>query len=178
MRAAFQFARQSEDATALYRDMVLTRVFDAKAVALQRTGRFGTYASSHGQEAVGAAIGCAMRPDDFFLPPFLEPAAMFVRGVRMSEFLLYWGDDERGSDFAGPREDFPICVPVDAVAPYAAGVPLAIGVPRWNGERRLTGDRRTDPAQHARGPCGGRRTARRCLAPPPTPSPTSAFAAR
>jgi len=31
--------------------MVLTRTFDAKAVALQRTGRLGTYASSLGPEA-------------------------------------------------------------------------------------------------------------------------------
>jgi pyruvate dehydrogenase E1 component alpha subunit len=37
----------------LYRSMVFTRAFDAKAIALQRTGRLGTYASSLGQEAVG-----------------------------------------------------------------------------------------------------------------------------
>jgi len=127
------FARRSEDLIALYRDMVLTRTFDAKAVALQRTGRLGTYASSLGQEAVGAGIGRAMRAEDVFLPSFREPAAMFIRGVRMSEVLLYWGGDERGSDYAGPREDFPICVPVGTHAPHAAGVALAM---RLRGERR------------------------------------------
>ena len=127
------FAREAGALIQLYRDMALTRAFDAKAVALQRTGRLGTYASSLGQEAVGAGIGRAMRPDDVFLPSFREPAAMFARGVRMTEVLLYWGGDERGSDFQGPREDFPICVPVGTHAPHAAGVALAL---RLRGEGR------------------------------------------
>jgi pyruvate dehydrogenase E1 component alpha subunit len=127
------FARETDALVALYRDMVLTRVFDAKAVSLQRTGRLGTYASSLGQEAVGAGIARAMRADDVFLPSFREPAAMFARGVRMEELLLYWGGDERGSDYQGPREDFPICVPVGTHAPHAAGVALAL---RLRGERR------------------------------------------
>jgi pyruvate dehydrogenase E1 component alpha subunit len=127
------FAREAQELIVLYRDMVLTRAFDAKAVALQRTGRLGTYASSLGQEAVGAGIGRAMRSDDIFLPSFRELAAMFIRGVRMSEVLLYWGGDERGSDFQGPREDFPICVPVGTHAPHAAGVALAL---RLRGEKR------------------------------------------
>ena len=44
----------------LYRQMVLTRLFDQKAVALQRTGRIGTYAPTLGQEAIGVAIGSLM----------------------------------------------------------------------------------------------------------------------
>lgn len=35
----------------LYRQMVLARTFDRKAVNLQRTGRIGTYAPFEGQEA-------------------------------------------------------------------------------------------------------------------------------
>ena len=46
------FAEDPQELIALYRVMVLTRTFDAKAIALQRTGRLGTYASSLGQEAV------------------------------------------------------------------------------------------------------------------------------
>ena len=45
----------------LYRAMVLTRAFDLKAVALQRTGRLGTYAVSLGQEAVAVGVASAMR---------------------------------------------------------------------------------------------------------------------
>jgi pyruvate dehydrogenase E1 component alpha subunit len=109
----------------LYRLMVLTRTFDAKAIALQRTGQLGTYASCLGQEAIGAAVGTAMRREDVLFPTYREQAAQLARGVRMSELLLYWGGDERGSDFAGPREDFPICVPIGTQTAHAVGVATA-----------------------------------------------------
>jgi len=127
------FAGDSPAIVDLYRAMVLTRTFDAKAVSLQRTGRLGTFASSLGQEAVSVGIGAAMRPDDVLLPSFREQGALFLRGVRMVDLFLYWGGDERGSDFAGSREDFPICVPVGTHASHAAGVALAM---RLRGERR------------------------------------------
>ncbi len=56
------FAQNPKELVALYRAMVLTRTFDAKAIALQRTGRLGTYASSLGQEAVSVGTAAAMRP--------------------------------------------------------------------------------------------------------------------
>ena len=113
--------------------MVLTRAFDAKAIALQRTGRLGTYASSLGQEAVGVGLAAAMRPDDVLLPSFREHGAQICRGVTLKELFLYWGGDERGNDFAGPRQDFPNCVPVGSHAPHAVGVALAF---RLRGEKR------------------------------------------
>jgi 2-oxoisovalerate dehydrogenase E1 component alpha subunit len=127
------FAQDGSDLLPLYRAMVLTRTFDEKAVALQRTGRLGTYPSSLGQEAVTVGVGSAMRPDDVLLPSFREQGAQLWRGVGMAELLLYWGGDERGSDFAGPREDFPICIPVASHAPHAAGVALAF---KLRGEER------------------------------------------
>jgi hypothetical protein len=45
------FAADANLLAALYRSMVLLRLFDRKAVALQRTGRLGTYALSLGQLA-------------------------------------------------------------------------------------------------------------------------------
>src|SRR3974390_1261310 len=101
------FARDHAELAKLYRAMVLTRTFDAKAVALQRTGRLGTYASSLGQEAVGVGLAAAMRPDDVLLPSFRDHGAQIWRGVSLKELFLYWGGDERGNDFAGPRQDFP-----------------------------------------------------------------------
>jgi pyruvate dehydrogenase E1 component alpha subunit len=110
--------------------MVRARAFDAKAVALQRTGRLGTYASALGQEAVSIGIASAMRSEDVLLPSFREHGAQLWRGVTPLELLLYWGGDERGSDFAGPRQDFPVCVPVGSHAPHAAGVALAFKLRR------------------------------------------------
>lgn len=119
---------------ALYRQMVRCRVFDAKAIALQRTGRLGTYASTLGQEAIGVALGRVMDPEDVLLPSYRETAAQLTRGVTVEELLMYWGGDERGMDFSGPREDFPICVPIGTQYPHAAGVAAAF---RIRGQRRV-----------------------------------------
>ncbi|MDX6748459.1 pyruvate dehydrogenase (acetyl-transferring) E1 component subunit alpha [Geminicoccaceae bacterium 1502E] len=124
------FAGDRDELVRLYRSMVLTRTFDAKAVALQRTGRLGTFASSLGQEAVSVGIGAAMRAEDVLVPSFREQGAQILRGVTLEEIFAYWGGDERGSDFAGPREDFPICVPVGTQAAHAAGVALAFRLRR------------------------------------------------
>lgn len=110
----------------LYRSMVRARVFDAKAVALQRTGRLGTYPPLVGEEAVGVGVAYAMAPDDVLVPGFREQAAQLDRGVTPLELLRYWAGDERGSDFAGPRRDFPISIPIASHAPHAAGIALAM----------------------------------------------------
>jgi len=124
------FAADRAELVALYRAMVLARAFDAKAVALQRTGRLGTFPSALGQEAVAVGLASAMREDDVFLPAFREHGAQLWRGVSLVELFLFWGGDERGSDFAVPREDFPICVPVATHAPHAVGVALALKLRR------------------------------------------------
>ena len=128
-----EFARDPADPLRLYRALVLTLTFDTKAVALQRTGRLGTYASSLGQEAVSVGAAAAMEPNDVFVPSFREHGGQLWRGVTLKELFLYWGGDERGNDFGGPREDFPTCVPVGAHAPHAVGVALAL---RLRGEKR------------------------------------------
>jgi 2-oxoisovalerate dehydrogenase E1 component subunit alpha len=128
------FARDAKALLPLYRAMVLTRVFDTKAIALQRTGRLGTYPPCIGQEAIGAGVASAMQPDDVLFPSYREQPAQFWRGVKPLEILLYWGGDERGSDFVGPRRDFPICVPVGSQAPHAAGAALAM---KLKGEPRV-----------------------------------------
>jgi pyruvate dehydrogenase E1 component alpha subunit len=127
------FAEDPEELTGLYRAMVLTRAFDAKAIALQRTGRLGTYASSLGQEAVAVGAAAAMQATDVLVPSYREHGAQLYRGVTLKELFLYWGGDERGNDFAGPREDFPTCVPVGSHAPHAVGAALAF---RLRGEKR------------------------------------------
>lgn len=127
------FAEDPMELAALYRAMVMTRTFDAKAIALQRTGRLGTYASSLGQEAVAVGAAAAMQPSDVLVPSYREHGAQMWRGVTLKELFLYWGGDERGNDFAGPREDFPTCVPVGSHAPHAVGAALAF---RLRGEKR------------------------------------------
>ena len=57
------------------------RLFDRKGVALQRTGRLGTYPSSLGQEATTVGIGAAMAREDVFSCSYRETGTMLVRGV-------------------------------------------------------------------------------------------------
>jgi 2-oxoisovalerate dehydrogenase E1 component alpha subunit len=119
------FARDRDVMIALYRNMVLTRIFDAKAIAMQRTGQIGTYPSCAGEEAVGTGYASAMKPEDVMAITYREQAAQIWRGVKLDELLLYWGGDERGCDYSGPREDFPIAVPIATQAPHAAGIAAA-----------------------------------------------------
>ena len=126
-------ARNTDELLAMYRLMTQTRVFDTKAINLQRTGKLGTYASCLGHEATHIGLAAAMRDDDVFAPSYRELGTMFWRGVQMYELLLYWGGDERGSDFQGPRGDFPLCVPIATQCLHAAGAAMAF---QLRGEKR------------------------------------------
>ena len=119
------FAKNKDHLLSMYRMMVLTRLFDKKAVALQRTGKLGTYPPNIGQEAIGVGVGSAMQPEDVFCPYYREYGAQFWRGVKMEEILLYWGGDERGSAFSSSH-DFPICVPIASQTLHAAGAAFAL----------------------------------------------------
>ncbi len=121
-------SREPQLLLAAYRNMVLTRALDKKAVALQRTGQMGTYAASLGQEAVGTAMGLALHKEDVFVPSYREQACQILRGVPMRQILQYWGGDERGSDFDGPVQDLPNCVPVSTQMSHAAGVATAMRI--------------------------------------------------
>ena len=124
------FAQDLDELTRLYRFMLLTRIFDSKAIALQRTGKMGTYGSVLGQEAVSVGLGAAMRPEDVLLPTYREYGALFQRGVAMDEILRYWGGDERGMCFANQPHDFPMSVPIATQMPHAAGVAYAMKLRR------------------------------------------------
>lgn len=109
----------------LYKAMVLARTFDNKAVALQRTGRMGTYPSALGQEAISLAMADCLEPNDVYVPYYRDISGMLLRGIKMEEILLYWGGDERGSDFSCKNKDLPICVPIATQCLHAAGVAAA-----------------------------------------------------
>jgi pyruvate dehydrogenase E1 component alpha subunit len=128
-----EFARAPDEMVALYRWMVLMRAYDAKAIALQRTGQINTFASLLGHEAINAGIASAMGKDDVFLMTYRENGVQLMRGVTLKELFIYWGGDERGSDFAGPRRDFPICITIAAHALHAVGAAYAMKLRR---ERR------------------------------------------
>jgi 2-oxoisovalerate dehydrogenase E1 component alpha subunit len=122
------FAQSSDELLRMYRMMVLCRLFDAKAINLQRTGKLGTYAPCTGHEATHVGVGAAMRSDDVLCPVYREYGTQLWRGVTLTEILTYWAGDEHGTNFKGPREDFPWCVPIGSQTPHAAGVAMAFKV--------------------------------------------------
>ncbi|KEF31006.1 Branched-chain alpha-keto acid dehydrogenase, E1 component, alpha subunit [Marinobacter nitratireducens] len=126
-------AKDTQRTLAAYRNMVLARTFDSKAIALQRTGKCGTYPSVLGHEVIGTAIGQSLAKTDVFVPYYRDQAAHILRGVSLSEMLLYWGGDERGSAWKACPEDLPIAVPIATQCCHAVGVAAAI---RVRGESR------------------------------------------
>jgi 2-oxoisovalerate dehydrogenase E1 component alpha subunit len=121
------FASDSE-LLKMFGAMLRARVFDGKAINLQRTGKLGTYAPCLGQEATHVGVGAALRPEDSAAIVYREIGTMFWRGVKMLDVLLYWGGDERGNDFAGPAHDFPWCVPIATQTLHAAGSAMAFKI--------------------------------------------------
>ena len=119
------FAADVSEVLRMYQAMTRVRVFDAKAINLQRTGQIGTYPSSLGHEATHVGVGGAMQPEDVLAPVYREFGTQLWRGVTMAEILLYWGGDERGNDFARPRHDFAWCVPIATQTLHAAGAAMA-----------------------------------------------------
>src|SRR5438105_5195956 len=89
------FARDRAELVALYRAMVLARRFDTKAVALQRTGRLGTFASALCQEEVPVGVASAMRAEDVLLPSFRQHGAQRCGGVRPAARRLFRGGGQR-----------------------------------------------------------------------------------
>lgn len=127
-RAVADMPAWTHDAQSLathYRTMVFARLFDQKMLALQRTGQLGTFASSVGKEAVDVGVTAAMQPDDVLLVTYRETTAQIARGVSPVEILTYWGGDERGSDFACPRHDWPVCITIASHCAHAVGVAYA-----------------------------------------------------
>lgn len=120
------FAEEVSHLLRLYRLLVLTRLFDTKAIALQRTGKLGTYPSTRGQEAVFVGIGDALAKTDILVPYYRDVGALIQRDTQLSDILLYWGGDERGNAFSAIHKDFPFSVPVGSQPLHAAGIASAI----------------------------------------------------
>ncbi|MGW0789846.1 pyruvate dehydrogenase (acetyl-transferring) E1 component subunit alpha [Streptomyces sp. NPDC002911] len=95
----FQIDLSADELRGLYRDMVLTRRFDAEATALQRQGELGLWASLLGQEAAQIGSGRALRDDDYVFPTYREHGVAWCRGVDPTNLLgMFRGVNHGGWD--------------------------------------------------------------------------------
>ena len=121
-----------DDLLRLYKVMSLIRVFDKKAISLHRHGKIGTFPSSYGQEAIYSTIGLLMTKEDILCPYYRDHAALYMRGVKLSEILLYWSGDERGNKYQNNNCDMPVCVPIASQCLHACGIAYAIKLQKKN----------------------------------------------
>ncbi|MBZ4016523.1 pyruvate dehydrogenase (acetyl-transferring) E1 component subunit alpha [Streptomyces purpurogeneiscleroticus] len=89
----------ADELRGLYRDMVLTRKFDAEATTLQRQGELGLWPSLLGQEAAQIGSGRALRDDDYVFPTYREHGVAWCRGVDPTNLLgMFRGVNHGGWD--------------------------------------------------------------------------------
>jgi pyruvate dehydrogenase E1 component alpha subunit len=89
----------ADDVKALYRDLVLVRRIDTEAIALQRQGELGIWASLLGQEAAQVGSGRALGPRDMAFPTYREHGVAWCRGLDpMKLFELFRGVSHGGWD--------------------------------------------------------------------------------
>ena len=105
----------------MYKYMVLSRIFDDRALKLQRQGRIGTYPSILGQEAAQVGSAYALDKNTWIFPSFREHASMIVRGAPMGKMYLYYAGDERGNLISKDTNCFMTSVPVATHLLHAVG---------------------------------------------------------
>jgi len=88
-----------DEVKGLYRDLVIVRRIDTEAIALQRQGELGIWASLLGQEAAQVGSGRALGPRDMAFPTYREHGVAWCRGVDPIKLLeLYRGVSHGGWD--------------------------------------------------------------------------------
>jgi 2-oxoisovalerate dehydrogenase E1 component alpha subunit len=89
----------AEEVRALYRDLVLVRRIDFEAIALQRQGELGIWASLLGQEAAQVGSGRALEAADMAFPTYREHGVAWCRGLDPTKLLeLFRGVSHGGWD--------------------------------------------------------------------------------
>ncbi len=94
----------ADEIKGLYRDLLLVRRIDTEAIALQRQGELGIWASLLGQEAAQVGSGRALGPRDMAFPTYREHGVAWCRGLDPMKLLeLFRGVSHGGWDPAEHR---------------------------------------------------------------------------
>jgi len=134
----------SDERLALFRLVLLQRLFEERVLALYRQGRIpGSVYTGRGQEAVAAGAGLALGPDDVVAPLNRELACHFARDVTPADvfrnFLGKGTGPTLGRDgnmhFGAPAHGvFPLVSMLGDLVPVVTGAALAF---KRRGERRV-----------------------------------------
>src|SRR5215211_2524931 len=103
--------------------MKIGRVFDGRAIALQRQGKSLTYAGMIGQEA--ALVGSAMTLDptrDWMVPQYRESLALAIHGYSLARFFLYLRGHAPGAAVPDGVKILPVQISVGTHITHAVGL--------------------------------------------------------
>ncbi|MGP4071087.1 pyruvate dehydrogenase (acetyl-transferring) E1 component subunit alpha [Piscibacillus sp. B03] len=108
-----------------YRHMLRIRLFDRKAISLQRQGRIGTYPPFEGQEASQVGSVMALGDHDWVFPTYRDHGATLTFGADMVRTFLYWNGRAEGCVPPEGKNIFPAAVPIATQVPHAVGAAWA-----------------------------------------------------
>ncbi|MGI1804986.1 pyruvate dehydrogenase (acetyl-transferring) E1 component subunit alpha [Exiguobacterium sp. TDN 0502] len=115
-----------EELTELMRRLVYTRIWDQRAISLNRQGRLGFYAPVAGQEASMIGTQFALDKEDWILPGYRDIPQMVFHGFPLYKAFLF----SRGHVTGGKiPEDVNVLMPqiiIGAQIVQAAGVALGL----------------------------------------------------
>ena len=95
----YELDLSAQEYQGLYRDLVLVRRIDTEAMALQRQGELGLWASLLGQEGAQVGAGRALTGRDFAFPTYREHGVAWCKGVDPVTLLgLFRGVNQGGWD--------------------------------------------------------------------------------
>jgi pyruvate dehydrogenase E1 component alpha subunit len=114
--------------------MMLSRAFDARATALQRQGRFGTYSPVKGQEAsvVGSALALDPRTD-WIAPSYRELPALLRHGLPLERVLAGGMGKVAGSRIPEDVNVLPNQVALATQLQHAVGIAWGLRLQRLPG---------------------------------------------
>ncbi len=124
-------ALDNETLLKFYRTMMLTRMFDDKALKLQRQGRMLTFGSCLGHEGCQIGSAFAMEPEDWFFPYFRQHGVQIARGIPLKLLYIYWMGSE-DANMTIPPKNFMVNIPVSTQIPHAVGAAWAVKIQKQN----------------------------------------------
>lgn len=114
-----------EEMKSLYADMVEARVFDDKAIAMQRQGRLATYAPFRGQEAAQIGAAAALHGQDWVAATYRDAALNWRAGYPWELLILGRTGDERGGQVPDGINVMPPSITVGGHMIHAVGLSWA-----------------------------------------------------
>ncbi|HEX7065795.1 MAG TPA: pyruvate dehydrogenase (acetyl-transferring) E1 component subunit alpha [Bacillales bacterium] len=106
--------------------MVYTRIWDQRAVSLNRQGRLGFYAPTAGQEASMLASQFALDPEDWILPSYRDVPQIVWHGLPLHQAFLYSKGHFQGGQIPEGLNVLPPQIIIAAQCTQTAGVAFGL----------------------------------------------------